>query len=201
MSNSKLSRVCSSLSLLALLGPLAMATVAITMPACASNAGDEAAKGKDGDAKKNADPASPTGDAVAPAEGQPVDGEQKVGTAAGEEGAANTQYALQIDPGEGKVGEEGQVSIRVVPSADWHMNLEYPTKLMVTPPAGVEVAKAKLSKDDAVKLDEQNCEFAVKFTPSEAGDKTFTGEIKFAVCQDTACVPKTETLEFQVAVK
>ena len=107
----------------------------------------------------------------------------------------------RMERGKGKVGEEGQVTIRVVPSADWHMNLEYPTKLSVTPPAGIEVAKPKLSKDDAVKLDEQHCEFSVKYTPSETGDKTFTGEIKFAVCQDTACVPKTETLEFQVAVK
>lgn len=193
MSKSKLFRVCSSLCLFALVG--------LALPACASNAGDEAAKGKDGDAKKNADPAKPDADAPAAVEGQPVDGEQKVGAAAGDGGGANEQYALQIDPSEGKVGEEGQVTIRVVPTAEWHMNLEYPTKLQVTAPAGVEVAKAKLGKDDAVKLDERNCEFSVKYTPSEAGDKTFTGEIKFAVCQDTACVPKTETLEFQVAVK
>lgn len=193
MSNSKRFRVCSFFSLFALIG-----VTTLVLPACASNAGDEAAKGKDGDAKKNADPAKPEADPVA--EGQPVDGDQKVGTAAGD-GAEAKQYALVIDSGEGKVGEEGQVSISVVPSADWHMNLEYPTKLSVTAPAGMAVANPKLSKDDAVKLDEQHCEFAVKYTPSEAGDKTFTGEIKFAVCQDTACVPKTETLEFQVAVK
>jgi hypothetical protein len=89
----------------------------------------------------------------------------------------------------------------VIPNADWHMNMDYPTKLTVEAPAGVTVAKPKLGKDDAVKFAEQECEFAVAFTPSEAGDKTFTGEFKFAVCQDTACVPKTEKLEFQVAVK
>ncbi|PRQ09469.1 protein-disulfide reductase DsbD family protein [Enhygromyxa salina] len=192
MSKSKLFRVCSSLSLLALVG--------VVLPACANNAGDGAAKGKDGEAK----PAAGSTDkpAADPAvEGQPVDGDQKVGTAAGEAGGENQQYALKIEPSEGKVGEEGQVSIRVIPSESWHMNLEYPTKLQVTAPAGVVVANPKLGKDDAVKFDEQNCEFAVKYTPSEAGEKTFTGEIKFAVCQDTACVPKTETLEFQVAVK
>lgn len=200
MSNSKLLRMCSSLSLSAALMVMGAGATTLVLSACASNAGDEAAKGKDGDAKKNADPAKSEAEAAA-AEGQPVDGEQKVGTQAGDGGAETEQYALVIDPSEGKVGEEGQVTIRVVPSADWHMNLEYPTKLSVTPPAGIEVAKPKLSKDDAVKLDEQHCEFSVKYTPSEIGDKTFTGEIKFAVCQDTACVPKTETLEFQVAVK
>ncbi|PRQ05434.1 hypothetical protein ENSA5_02540 [Enhygromyxa salina] len=192
MRQSKLLRVCSSFSLFAIAG--------LVMPACANNSGDEAAKGKDGDAKQQAEPAKEV-DKAAPIEGEPVEGEQKVGTQAGDGGAKNEQYALQIDPSEGVVGEEGKVNIRVVPSADWHINLEYPTKLSVTPPAGVEVAKAKLGKGDAVSLTEESCEFAVAFTPSEAGSKTFTGEFKFAVCQDTACVPKTEKLEFEVAVK
>jgi hypothetical protein len=170
------------------------------LSACAGNSNDAAAK--DGKAKtEGAEPAKTEGEGAAPVEGTPVEGEQKVATVTPDAGATNEQYALQIVPGEATVGQPGSVSIRVIPSATWHMNLEYPTKLTVTPPAGVEVAKPKLGKDDAVKLDEQSCEFAIAFTPSEAGDKVFTGEFKFAVCQDTACVPKTEKLEFHVAVK
>lgn len=196
MSESKLFRALSCVSLLAALGLVA--------PGCASNSND-AAQGKDA---KTADPKAEDGpepeaaDGAAPEVGKPVEGDQKVGTAAGDGGGAgNDQYALQIDPGEAKVGEEGKVSIKIVPKETWHMNLEYPTKLTVEAPAGVDVPKAKLGKDDAVALTEENCEFAVAFTPSEAGEKTFTGEFKFAVCQDTACVPKTEKLEFKVAVK
>lgn len=189
MLSPKLSRVCSCFSLSVLVGLLA---------ACASNSNDGAAK----DGKANdAEPAK-TDTAAPPVEGTPVDGEQKVGTTPAPEGAgSNGQYALQIEPGEAAVGKPGAVTIRVIPNADWHLNLEYPTKLTVTPPTGVDVPKPKLSKDDAVKFTEQDCEFAVAFTPSEAGDKVFTGEFKFAVCQDTACVPKTEKLEFHVAVK
>jgi hypothetical protein len=167
------------------------------LSACASNSNDAAAK--DGKTKE-AEPVAKS-DTAAPVEGTPVEGEQKVATVAPDGAGANEQYALQIEPGEAKVGQPGTVSIRVIPNATWHMNLEYPTKLTVTPPAGVEVAKPTMAKTDAVKFDEQNCEFAVAFTPSEAGDKVFTGEFKFAVCQDTACVPKTEKLEFHVAVK
>lgn len=190
MSALKLRRVCSCFSLLS-----AVALVSL-LSACASNSNDAAAK--DGKSK-DAEPAKT--ESAAPVEGTPVEGEQKVGTVAPEGVGTNEQYALQIDPAEGTVGQPGTVSIRVIPNATWHMNLEYPTKLTVTPPAGVEVAKPKLGKEDAVKFDEQNCEFSVAFTPSEAGDKVFTGEFKFAVCQDTACVPKTEKLEFHVAVK
>jgi hypothetical protein len=186
MSALKLRRVCSCFLSFALV---------VSLSACASNSNDAAAK--DGKTK-DAEPAKAEPAAV---EGTPVEGEQKVATVAPDGAGTNEQYALQIDPGEATVGQPGTVSIRVIPNATWHMNLEYPTKLTVTPPAGVEVAKPKLGKDDAVKFDEQNCEFAVAFTPSEAGDKVFTGEFKFAVCQDTACVPKTEKLEFHVAVK
>lgn len=186
MSRLKLRRVCSYLSSFALVGMLS---------ACASNSNDAAAK--DGKTKD----AEPAKSEPAPVEGTPVEGEQKVATVAPDGAGSNEQYALQIEPGAATVGQPGTVSIRVIPNATWHMNLEYPTKLTVTPPAGVEVAKPKLGKEDAVKFDEQNCEFSVAFTPSEAGDKVFTGEFKFAVCQDTACVPKTEKLEFHVAVK
>ena len=68
-------------------------------------------------------------------------------------------------------------------------------------PAGVTIGKPKQKKADAVSFDEKSAEFAVSFTASDAGDKTFTGEFKFAVCEEEACVPKTEKLEFVVAVK
>ncbi|HLT36212.1 MAG TPA: hypothetical protein VK034_08000 [Enhygromyxa sp.] len=177
-----------AVSLVSLVATLALA-------ACASSGGEAPAKGKDG--KDAAAEKSPDDQPIA---GKPVEGEGKVATAPGT-GDSQKEYTLQIDPGEATVGEESKVSIRVVPQGEWHMNLEFPTKLVIEPPTGTTVAKPKLEKADAVKLDEQGCEFAIAFTPSEAGAKTFTGEFKFAVCQDEACVPKTEKLQFEVAVK
>lgn len=183
---------CLPMSKLALtLGVSLLASIAVT--ACANSGGEAPAKGKDG---KDATAEKSEGDAIA---GKPVEGEGKVASTPGP--ATEKEYTLQIDPAEAKVGEESKVSIRVVPQGEWHMNLEYPTKLEITPPTGTTIAKPKLEKGDAIKLDEQSCEFAIAFTPQEGGEKTFTGEFKFAVCQDEACVPKTEKLEFKVAVK
>lgn len=172
---------------------LALLAAPIALGACANSGGEAPAKGKDGTDAKDAAGGE---EAIA---GKPVEGEGKVARAPG--GDVVKEYTLQIDPAEAKVGEESKVSIRVIPQGEWHMNLEYPTKLQIEPPSGTTIAKPKLEKADAVKLDEQGCEFAVAFTPAEAGTKTFTGEFKFAVCQDEACVPKTETLQFEVAVK
>jgi len=112
------------------------------------------------------------------------------------------RYALQIEPpAEATAGSEGEVVVRVVPKEPWHMNLDFPTSLEVTPPEGITLAEAKQGKGDARKLDDSACEFAVKFTPAAAGEHTMTGKFKFAVCQDEACSPVTEDVEFTVAVK
>ncbi|MEM9462886.1 MAG: hypothetical protein AAGF11_52580 [Myxococcota bacterium] len=121
------------------------------------------------------------------------------------EGAApggDDRYALHIEPpAESSTGQQAEVVVRVVPKEPWHMNLDFPTSLKVTPPTGLSLASADLKKGDARKLDDSTCEFAVQFTPKEAGEHTVTGKFKFAVCQDEACSPVTEDVEFKVAVK
>jgi hypothetical protein len=175
-----------------------LVALALLTSGCANN---EPAAKPAGDANSSAPKSSD-----APAEpgaiaGKPVEGEGKPAVAPGDGGSGAKEYALEIVPAAAKVGEPSQVSIKVVPQGPWHMNLEYPTKLEVVAPAGTTVAKPSLAKADAVTLDEQSCEFAVSFTPEDAGTKKFTGEFKFAICQDEACVPKTETLEFDVTVE
>ena len=111
------------------------------------------------------------------------------------------RYALAIEPPkDAKVGQAVQVKVKVTPKAPWHMNLDFPTSLAVEAPAGVELAKPKLAKADATKLDESSCEFDLAFTPKEAGEKAFKGTFKFAVCQDEACSPVTEDVTFAVNV-
>lgn len=146
---------------------------------------------------------------AAPAKVGEPDGEEAAADAGGAkvkvvEGAPagdDERYALQVETPEATAGKEGQVTVRVVPKDPWHMNLDFPTSLEVAAPAGVEVAKAAQKKADALELDEDSCAFAVKFTPTAAGEQSFTGKFKFAVCQDEACSPVTEELEFKVAVK
>lgn len=169
----------------------------LLLPACAG----DAAKGETGKSDK-AEPAKSTGEVAAPeAEGKPVEGEQKVAVAEGSAPAGDKEYDLVIEPPAATAGAEGKVAIKLVPRGHWHLNMDFPTTLSVEPPAGVTVGKPKLKKDDAVKFEESGAEFAVAFTSADAGDKAFTGEFKFAVCEEDSCVPKTEKLQFSVAVK
>ncbi len=112
------------------------------------------------------------------------------------------RFTLKIDsPADAAVGAESKVKITIVPKDPWHMNLDFPTSLAVRPPDGVTLAKAEQKKEDVLRLDESGCEYEVGFTPSAAGEKSFTGKLKFAVCQDEACAPVTKDVEFRVAVK
>lgn len=152
-------------------------------------AGDDAAKGE-GEGED------------APIAGKDVDGPGKAGVVTGEIPSEDDRFILSVDvPNEAAAGKQGKVTVRVEPSGPWHMNLDYPTSLKMEPTDGVKLAKTEQKKVDAVKLDENSCEYEIAFTPEGAGDKAFKGEFKFAVCQDDACSPVTKDIAFQVAVK
>lgn len=142
--------------------------------------------------------------AAAPTPGSaagPADGGDKVKIVAGKD-PLDDRYVLTVEPpSDVAVGAQGLVKVTVVPKAPWHMNLDYPTSLAVAAPKDVTLPKAEQRKDDAVKIDDNGAEFGVAFTPASAGEKSFTGTFKFAVCQEDACAPVTEDIEFRVAVK
>lgn len=167
---------------------------ALVLAACGGESKPKAADAKSPDKAAPAPTAAADKDA-----GKPPDGGTKV-----IEGAdpVDDRYTLRVEPpADAAAGREGTVKVTVVPKAPWHMNLDFPTTLAIGAPDGVTLAKAEMKKADADKLDENSAEYSVKFTPAAAGDKSFTGKFKFAVCQDEACSPVTEEVAFKVAVK
>lgn len=111
------------------------------------------------------------------------------------------RFKLAIQTPEAKAGVPDSVHIEVIPQSPWHINLDFPTSLQMDPPEGVVLTKAAQKKSDALRLDDEGAAFKVEFTAQNPGEKSFTGEFKFAVCQDEACAPITERVEFKVAVK
>ena len=114
---------------------------------------------------------------------------------------AGSNYNLSVQAPAAKATVKSVAKIKIVPTGDFHMNLDYPTKLTITAPDGVTLEKAKQAKSDAVKFDKDSAEFDVAFTAAAAGKKTFTGEMKFAVCTADNCSPQTSPVSFTVEVK
>ncbi len=159
------------------------------------------------------EPTKRTGD-LSPA-GSPPD--MKAGPPPG--GAAGgSDEALKLKPEEGKLtievppgataGAEVVARVIVTPTDAWKINKEFPTKLKLTTPEGVTLAKPELkaggpdqSKGDADAFEDKQLAFSVKLTPGRSGDHTVSGEFKFAVCDKATCIPKREQISIAVAAK
>jgi hypothetical protein len=113
-----------------------------------------------------------------------------------------SSYVLKVEAPPAKKGQKAVAKVRITPAAGYHMNKEYPTSLVLSSvPAGVLVDKMKMTAKDAAKWEEAEGEFDVAYTANEAGKKTVSGEIKFAVCSANTCDPKKSNVSFEIDVK
>ncbi len=111
------------------------------------------------------------------------------------------RYDVTVETPAGVAGADSVVTVTLTPKKGWHVNQDFPTKLTITPPAGVTLAKDKLKKPDATEFNDNTAKFAVKYKAAAAGDKSFNATFKFAVCSAATCDPKTEKLAWNVSVK
>ena len=99
------------------------------------------------------------------------------------------------------VGMDTRVEVVVIPKDDFHFNLEFPTSVAVSAPAGVSIDKARQGLSDAIKKDETNgATWDVAMTVSEVGTKRFKCDLEFLVCTDKLCDPQKASLAWQVDV-
>ena len=171
-------------------------------------AGDMAAATAGGD-QAAADPATATAAAASDPGGGSKDvvavgasGKEKV-IATGSKTVADTDaYTVKLaSPAKVTTGSKGSATLEIVPKKGWHLNDEFPYKLTVAAPAGAKVAKPEQTKKDTVSFSHEKMKWAIDFEASAAGDKAFTGKVKFAVCTETSCDPKKEELAFNVKVE
>ncbi len=116
--------------------------------------------------------------------------------------ASTPTYVVTVDAPAGAAGKDGAVKVIVRPKTGWKINLDFPTRLTIEPPADVSVAKKSQKKADAVEFSEKKgATWNVSYKPNSAGNKKFSGELRFAVCTDVTCDPKRASLAFAVDVK
>ena len=107
-------------------------------------------------------------------------------------GAARADGPLyEITKTEPKVaaGAKGTASVTIATKNGWHVNAEAPITVALTLPAGITVAKAKLSRDDLAHSSTESARFDIPFQATEAGAKVIQGDARFVICQETACKP------------
>ena len=98
------------------------------------------------------------------------------------------------------VGGRGKLAIAIQPRAPWHVDPRAPLTIKVEAPAGLTLAKAQLSRKDAVDAKAEVPRFEVPFTAA-AGAQEAKAHLKFYLCKDTICAQQQKTVALQVTVK
>lgn len=131
-------------------------------------------------ASSSADPAgAPAGAAAAPAT------------------RTTAAYALTLKtPTAVKKGAQSAAEIQVVPRKPYHINLEFPLKLIVAGPATARPTQLTMSAKQASKLTKSELVLRPAFTLGSPGAHAFSGTLRFSVCTDAMCEIKSETVSW-----
>lgn len=110
-------------------------------------------------------------------------------------------FAIAVNATPGAVGAATAAVVKATPGTGYHVNLDFPVKLTLEPPAGVSLEKGAFEKADTTAFDKDQLVFTVKATAAAAGEYKIPGTLKFAVCTATTCDPKKVPVEVAVVVK
>ena len=117
---------------------------------------------------------------------------------------AGNNFTLDLASPGCKAGSECTMTVKLVATADYHVNKEYPYKFTATPAPGVEF----LGKPDApvftraagdfTEQGEKSGTMTIRFKPTTPGHPTIAGTYKFSVCSADQCQIEQEKLELTV---
>ncbi len=111
-------------------------------------------------------------------------------------------YTLKATmPSSVSVGKESVISISLIPKTGWKINQEFPTKLKIVAPGGTSIKSATQSAKDAKTFSTKKAEFNVSFSATSAGVKNFTGKMRFAMCTDATCDPKSADIKWTLVAQ
>ena len=119
---------------------------------------------------------------------------------AGAATAADALYEIKKTEPKVAVGTTATASVTITAKSGWHVNAEAPITVALTPPAGVTVQKAKLTRADLAQSSQESARFDIPVSATEAGKKTINAEARFVLCQEQACKPVKETLALALDV-
>jgi hypothetical protein len=114
--------------------------------------------------------------------------------------AADALYEITQSTPKVAVGATATASLTIKAKAGWHVNGEAPINLALTPPAGLSVKKAKLTRADLAATTVDSARFDIPISATEAGKQSIAAEARFVICQEQACKPVKETLALAVDV-
>jgi hypothetical protein len=113
---------------------------------------------------------------------------------------AEDKYNISAPAVSAKKGVKTTAFVTLTGAGQYQMNIDYPLKVILTAPSGVQLEKTVLARADATEWRKEGVKLPIVFTATQAGTKVITGEAKFAVMTATDAVPQTVKLQITVTV-
>lgn len=99
-------------------------------------------------------------------------------------------------------GQEGKLVVVIqATAAGWHVHPQAPVKVKFRAPPGLKLAKAELSRRDAVNPGAESPRFEAPFVATAAGRQEARADVDFFICSADACVKQTRTVTIAVDVQ
>jgi hypothetical protein len=107
-------------------------------------------------------------------------------------------YTLSVEaPASAKVGAENQFRIVLLPAAGYHINDDgYPFEIDLVTTAA-KITKTKYEQADAKVYSKEQARFEIPFTPTQVGPGEYKANVSLAVCRESECIPRKETLSWK----
>lgn len=109
---------------------------------------------------------------------------------------SKAHYEVQVQAAGTKAGANAKAQLAIHPKAGYKFNKQYPTKVKLSAPEGVKLAKAVLKKADATQLEDAGATFPVSYTSAAEGKNEVTAKLSFSVCDAKTCEIVKETLSW-----
>ena len=94
---------------------------------------------------------------------------------------------------------EAQYQLRIRPQGRFRISEDYPHRLEVEAPLGLQLSKPSQGVGDATRLDAGGCDFALGVTPERAGSHQVRARLRFGICEaDLLCEPVTRVVTFDL---
>jgi hypothetical protein len=151
---------------------------------------------------RTTEPESSAPATAAPEAAAPVAGSTAPAGGGGQAVVTHDNYVIEVAPqGTATTNQQAEVDVRLVPRNGYHVNHDYPIKLQVAAPAGVTLARAEFDRAAASEFGEPRAVFPVRYTAASAGEKQFTADFNFSVCNPQTCMLERQHLTWSVTAQ
>ena len=111
-------------------------------------------------------------------------------------------FALALSaPQDVSVGTPTSAGLSIEGRGIYHVNHEYPFRIVLRPTGEVALTRAELDASTATELTPARARFELPFTCRAPGAHRIEVDVEFALCTEDACIPQSSTIALTVQAR